>query len=211
MQSNLSPNIFQTILQIIFIPSYFFSRLSSDPNRHALRKAVLHYSLFSLFFLITRSLSIFFFIGSYFKLIGFFMGLENISVPQFQIFPLIVNALLTLPFTVLMSFVFAGILYVYCKLLGSKMPFYKSYQLYAYAKVPNLVLGWIPFLGFFMGIYTFILLVVGAEHLHGFSKKKSVFIFLIPGTVLFIVFLTLITFLFYSLTGNVALPEVPKL
>lgn len=88
-----------------------------------------------------------------------------------------------------MSFVGAGILHLYIKILGGKLPYHKTYQLVIYSQTPRLLIGWIPFVSMIAGIWDIILLIIGTHKMYKFSTTKSVLMYIIPYfAIIFLVF-----------------------
>jgi hypothetical protein len=85
------------------------------------------------------------------------------------------------------AFVVAGLLHVWILIFGGNKSYEKSYQLYVYSHTPSYLFGWIPFLGFFAGIYSLILLILGTEKMHDISRKRAILMYVIPATIIFFV------------------------
>ena len=116
-------------------------------------------------------------IGVIEKMFGITIPTEAIQVPT------ILTTLMYYVLSLGLAFVVAGLLHLWILLFGGKADYTKSYQLYVYAYTPTYVLGWIPFLGFFAGIYSLILLILGTEKMHGISRRKTILMYVIPAVV----------------------------
>jgi len=92
----------------------------------------------------------------------------------------------------LASFVVAGVLHVWVLLFGGKARYAKSYQLYVYAKAPQLLFSWIPVVGIIAWIYSLILLIIGTQQVHGIKKGTSILMFLIPFAVVLVLALVFV-------------------
>lgn len=86
-----------------------------------------------------------------------------------------------------LSFVLAGVLHLWLLLFGAKAGYEKTYQLSVYSATPSLLLSWVPVVGFFAWLYGVYLLVVGTQHVHGFSTKKSILVYVVPLAVLLVI------------------------
>ncbi len=95
---------------------------------------------------------------------------------------------------IILSFIIAGILYVWISIFGGKADYTKTYQLYAYSKVPHLLLAWIPGIGTLAWFYSLALLIIGTSEIHKISQKKAALIYLIP-LGLFLIFTIIILLL----------------
>ncbi|PIZ51232.1 hypothetical protein COY27_04380 [Candidatus Woesearchaeota archaeon CG_4_10_14_0_2_um_filter_33_13] len=82
--------------------------------------------------------------------------------------------------SLLLSFIWAGLLHAWILVFSGKENYEKTYQLYVYSKTPSFVFGWIPFFSLFAWVYSLILLVVGTEKIHSISRKKAILMYLIP-------------------------------
>ncbi len=78
------------------------------------------------------------------------------------------------------SFLFAGIIHLWCLLFGGKGTYTQSYRLYVYSHTPKFVFGWIPVIGFLAEIYSLVLLIIGTQRLHGISRNRAIWMYLIP-------------------------------
>ncbi len=88
----------------------------------------------------------------------------------------------------LLSFVAAGILHIWIKLWKGEGNYSKTYQLYTYARTPNLLLQLVPlsfpFLGIVVWFYSLIIFVIGAQEIYGYSRKKSLLVLAIPAVLI---------------------------
>ncbi len=83
-------------------------------------------------------------------------------------------------------FVWAGLVHVWIKIFGGKESYAKTFNMYIYAFSPLSLLNWIPFVSFFVWIYSLILLIVGTHKIHGFSRLKSALIYIIPLVIILV-------------------------
>lgn len=78
------------------------------------------------------------------------------------------------------GFVSAAFLYLWFMVFGYRGEYEKVYHVFAYASVPALLLGWIPFVSWLAGIWTVILGIIGAERTLGLSRTKAILAYVIP-------------------------------
>ena len=90
------------------------------------------------------------------------------------------------------SFLWAGILHVWILIFNGKQDYSKTYQLYVYTRTPRFVFGWIPFVNFFVGIYSLILLIYGTTEVHKIKFRTSALMYIIPYVICLILGLLLI-------------------
>jgi len=83
-------------------------------------------------------------------------------------------------FWLALSFVAAGLLHLWIKILGGKGDYTKTYQLYAYSRTPDRILGWIPFVGFLSWLYSLALIIIGTQKVHGVERKRAYLMYAIP-------------------------------
>lgn len=130
----------------------------------------------------------------------FFPALKGILPAQFQELgtPTILEALPAFLFStiiiVLLSFVWAWFMHQWLRLWKVKGDFWDSYKAYVYSRAPLSILGWIPYIGAFAGLYSLYVLAVGVSELYGISIKKALLL-IVP----LVVVLFGIQFIFFSL------------
>ena len=177
------------IKKILFNPIGFYDSLKSEKGF----KTVFTYFVITSFFGIVLSFIVNFIwpeVSVYFlkKILGDFAAGEADQSS---------GALVTLGFwavSLLVSFLWAGLLHGWILIFGGKENYEKSYQLYIYAKTPQFILGWIPLFGLFAWIYYVVLLIIGTQRVHGISQKKAILMYVIPFGV--IVLLSVIGLIF---------------
>jgi len=174
-------NIFQKAKAIIIEPAKFFEK----HEEKGVLDAFIYLVVLGLFTVILGSL-----VGkAYMSVLARMMGGVFEEIPFG--FPFILAmALFGYVLLLGMSFVSAGILHLYIKLLGGKLPYHKTYQLMIYSQTPRLVLGWIPIVSMLAAIWDVILLIIGTHKMYKFSTSKSVLMYVIPYfAIMFLVFL----------------------
>lgn len=86
--------------------------------------------------------------GFVFAIAGYFIGLINV-------------------------FILALLVHLFWKLFGAKGSFEDSFRVLVYGNAINYLLGWIPVVGFIVGLYAFYLIIVGGTVVHKISTIKS--------------------------------------
>jgi len=105
----------------------------------------------------------------------------NYSVETFVALPIVYIV------GILTTFLSAGFLHVLAKIIAGVKGFEKTYNLYVYATTPSLLLGWIPFAGFFAGMYSLYLTILGLSVVHKISMRRSAVIVLLPLLILMVI------------------------
>lgn len=96
------------------------------------------------------------------------------------------TAVFTFAFMMAMSFVSAGITMWLSRAFGGTGDFEATYRAVAYASGPN-VIGWLPILGFFAGVYSLFLMRLGLERAHGLTPQRAFYVLAIEIGIFFIV------------------------
>jgi len=118
--------------------------------------------------------------------------------------PFLSNVLLSYLIILLTSFLWAGILHGWILLFAGKGSFTQTYQLSVYARIPEFLFGWIPFIGTLSSVYGLVLLIKGTQKLHHIPKNRSIWMYVIPFILLFSLFLGSLVFLFAATTRIIA-------
>ncbi len=194
--------LFKYVKNILLEPTKFFTNLKKDNN---LGKAFLFLAILSLF-----SVVLGFFMSELMQPYGIalaekVLGFEIPIVEQslgWRIGSMALGYLMGLG----ISFVIVAILHVWLMLFSVPTRFVKTYQLYAYAKAPSYLFGWIPFIGGLAWIYEFILLIIGTQKVYDTSKKKAVWIYAIP--VIFFMVMIILGFIALMTAINTLGPAI---
>jgi hypothetical protein len=170
--------IINKIKDVLTDPLVFFDNIKEEKG---VKKAFIYFAILAFFstllaYLVSLVMPAYS-IGVIEKMFGITIPTEAIQVPT------ILTTLMYYVLSLGLAFVVAGLLHLWILLFGGKADYTKSYQLYVYAYTPTYVLGWIPFLGFFAGIYSLILLILGTEKMHGISRRKTILMYVIPAVV----------------------------
>lgn len=182
------------IKKILFEPDAFFSKLKEDN----LKPAVKYYLVLSLFTAIVVVLL---------SLLAFKQGwnvglMQYKDVVEMSTGMILFLGVLAYGLGFAASFLGAGILHLWLKLWGAKVEYSKTYQLCAYTRTPNFLLGWIPFVGIFASVYRLILLIMGTERIHKLPHKKAIYAYVIP-LVVWLLAMIILVGIVYSMYGKV--------
>ena len=181
----------EKIRKIMLEPSKFFKAVRKEKT---LDNALKYFVVLSL---ISTVLGVF--AGYLFQeqLYQFTESLFGLKVPRhaFAIQVLFLSITIGYIWSIVGSFIVAGILHVWLLIFGAKGKYTKTYQLSVYSGTPGYLLGWIPFVNFFVWIYSLALLIIGTQKMYGFSKRRSIAIYLIPLAIFLLIMLMMITFL----------------
>ena len=90
----------------------------------------------------------------------------------------------------LLSFVSAGILFVWIKIFGGKgVEYDKVYQLTVFSRTPSLIFGWIPLVNTLIWIWSMVLLIIGTMKWFDIQRGKAIFMYVLPLVIFAIVYL----------------------
>ena len=182
------------IKKILFEPDIFFSKLKED----GVKKSAIYYLILSLFttiLLVVLSLVAF----NQRWNIGLMQYKDVVEISIGMIFVLgVLIYILGFAF----SFVGAYLLHLWLKLWGANVEYFKTYQLCAYARTPNFLLGWIPFIGLLASVYRLVLLIMGTERIHKLPHKKAIYAYVIP-LILWLLVMIILVSVVYSLYGQI--------
>lgn len=101
----------------------------------------------------------------------------------------------------ILSFVGAGFIHLFARLLKGKGDYSATYKALIYASTPSLLLGWIPWVGIIFGIYSFYLSLKGISKLHEVSMGRAlVMVFVIPCVIFLVITIALagITYMYIA-------------
>jgi len=166
------------IKQILMEPNTFFSSMYREKG---IRDSFLFLGMIMLFYVIVSGI-----IGMI-VLNTLFADIVDISGWQY------VGLLILIYFVALaLSFVVAGVLFVWIKVWGGRnLSYDKAYQLYVFSRTPTMVFGWIPFVNYLIWIWNTVLLVIGTMSWFGIQKTKAIWMYVIP------ILLVLVSYLIY--------------
>ncbi|MBI1970063.1 YIP1 family protein [Candidatus Woesearchaeota archaeon] len=187
-------NLFQKIGAIVTKPKEFFSQVKQEKG---IGPAFGYYAVVSLMFTILGMLMAVLTTSMMMGLFGMmsrsmWMYWSGMAItPIFIIFMGIFGYIVKL----IGSFIYAGILHLWILIFGGKAEYTETYKLAVYAQTPKLLLGWIPFVSFIIWIWDILLLIIGTQAVHGVSRTKAIWMYIIP-VILLIGFLLLFLIFF---------------
>ena len=86
-----------------------------------------------------------------------------------------------------LSFVSVGIIHLFVKLMKGKGDYGATYKALIYASTPSMLLGWIPYIGTIIGLYTLYLELKGVSILHKIGMGRALLaVLVIPVVVIFV-------------------------
>jgi len=86
----------------------------------------------------------------------------------------------------LLPFIMAAILFGYIHIFGGKGSYAKTFQMYVYARTPVFIFGWLPYLGLLAWFYELALFIVGTVKIHKVSRKKAIWMYVVPMLILLV-------------------------
>jgi len=186
-------DIIKRIKGILFEPSKFFDYLVKEKNKKekGFGNAFLFFAVMSLFVVVLAAIVAYWFQPFQMSMISKILG---ISFPIMAT-PIWMTALFTIlgyGIGLLMSFVGAAILHVWILIFGGKENYTETYKLYVYSKTPSYVFAWIPFIGFFVWIWSLVLLIQGTQKIHKISRLRAILMYVIPIIVVIVLALVLL-------------------
>ncbi|HLC33233.1 MAG TPA: Yip1 family protein, partial [Candidatus Nanoarchaeia archaeon] len=140
------------------------------------------------------------------------LGSGAADIPLGLLAPIIIAG--PLVFALAGSFVFAGVIHLFARLLGGEGNYEASYKALAYSSavlLPGLFISFAPMIGpFIVAVWSFVLALLGLSSFHSVSKAKAVMILLVPGLILIGILVG--GFIAISfLSGPIYLPPPPSL
>ena len=117
-----------------------------------------------------------------------------IPQPEMTLATLIVATIVGYVLSLALSFVSVGILHLWILLWGGRQPYVKAYQLFAYAATPTLIVGWLPVVNLFTGVYSLVLYIIGTQEMYKLSKMKSILMYVIPVVLFFVIWFVVMLF-----------------
>src|SRR3989344_4900264 len=181
--------MFSNVGRVIAEPARFFEHLRWEEQ--GIKSAFLYILAFGFFFALLRlSIGLMFHAlpDTAFATVAAKMAGFSASYSSYYTLALVFLVLGGYVLSIPISFVYGALLHVWILIFGGKGRYAQSYQLYAYASIPSMIFGWIPYLLPFAIIYNVILMIVGTHHLHQLSKLRSALIFIIPLLLIGVIF-----------------------
>ena len=120
--------------------------------------------------------------------------LANIVIGDFSFFPAnpLFNTLVPMIMAMAMAYAgvlvgpFIGALFVHLGVLmmGGKKGFKQTYKATLFAHTPVLALGWIPVIGTFFSLWTFIMNIIGVRTYHKLTTRKAIIAVILPALLI---------------------------
>jgi hypothetical protein len=117
---------------------------------------------------------------------------------EFGFFIVFGSLIMTPIFGIISLFIEALILYVIYRLLGGSGTYEGTVRFISYATAV-LLLSWIPFIGWIVGLYGIYLYIVGGMHVHDVGMGRSILAVILPTILVFLLVILMGAFVFSQL------------
>jgi len=97
------------------------------------------------------------------------------------------------------TIIFAVYMHIWVYLVGGREGITETWKAVIYAATPSLLLGWIPVIGFVMGVWSLVLTIIGIRELQQMSTGKAALAVIIGGLVLALLGVTLVGSMFAAI------------
>jgi hypothetical protein len=105
-------------------------------------------------------------------------------------------------------FISGIILHIFVYIVGGRRGLDQTLKTVLYASTPGLLLGWIPIIGIFVGIWGLVLEILGIRELHEISTGRAILAVLLPVVVIVIlVVLASVTYIFGTASGSMQISK----
>lgn len=123
---------------------------------------------------------------------GMYGGMYNgmYGTGEFSLFAILMIVIVTPIAGIISLLIEAVIFYILFKIVGGAGNYEGTLRLLSYATAV-LLLSWIPFIGWFMGLYGIYLYIVGGTYVHNISMIRSAIAVLLP-TILVLILMILV-------------------
>lgn len=101
-------------------------------------------------------------------------------------------------FGVIGLFIGGVILHIFVYIAGGRKDFNTTLRSAIYSATPNLLFGWIPFIGFLAGIWSLVLQVLAIKELHEISTGRAVVAVVLPFILMLILVVLALSFFLIS-------------
>jgi hypothetical protein len=197
--------ILRRVKGVLFEPSKFFEAMKKEKG---VGNAFFYYAVLSLFVTVLGTILGYFLMPFSTAILSKIIGV-NLPVAQLSFLLLSTLTVIGYGLGLLFSFVAAGILHAWILIFGGKEGYDRTYNLYVYSRTPNFIFGWIPFVSFFIWIYSLILLIIGTEKMHGISRLKAILMYVIPIAVFIVLMVFIIIFAIYLISSAHLTIQIP--
>jgi hypothetical protein len=197
----------EKIKKVILSPSEFFERIKAE---RGVGEAFKYLAILSLVNLVVDIVSFILSIPSISPLGNLSTFLPLLGAPATALgiaIPLVIYI-----GSLILSFVKAGFIHLFAKLLKGKGDFSATYKALVYASTPSLLLGRIPWVGIIFAIYSFYLSLKGISKLHKVGMGRALIIlFVIPVVIILVIALAIGVAYMYIVVSILAGKLVPQL
>jgi len=90
------------------------------------------------------------------------------------------------------------ILHIFVYIAGGRKDISTTIRSAIYAATPNLLIGWIPFIGFLAGVWSLVLQVLAIKELHEISTARAVVAVILPFVLMLILVVLALSFFLIS-------------
>ena len=131
----------------------------------------------------------------------------GIAVPAMVGFGIIIAAILMIFVYLLVLFIGAAWLHLWVYLLGGRKGYIETLKAIGYGNTPFMLLGWIPLIGFVIGmIWSFILAILGVRELQTMSTGRAAGAVILAVVVFFLIVRLLAAALFFAVVSSGIMP-----
>lgn len=111
----------------------------------------------------------------------------GLSAPMVAGLGIILVAIILIFVHLLLLFIGAAWVHVWVWLLGGRKGYMMTLKALAYGDTPYLLFGWIPFIGIFGALWSFILWIIGVKELHEISTGRAAAAVILAAIVVLII------------------------
>jgi hypothetical protein len=131
----------------------------------------------------------------------------GIAVPAMVGFGIIIAAILMIFVYLLVLFIGAAWLHLWVYLLGGRKGYIETLKAIGYGNTPFMLLGWIPLIGFVIGMFwSFILAILGVRELQTMSTGRAAGAVILAVVVFFLIVILLAAALFFAVVSSGVMP-----
>ncbi|WAI00174.1 YIP1 family protein [Methanogenium organophilum] len=138
------------------------------------------------------------FIGLGYGIAGSFSGLSA-ALTAFGAIGTIIVAIVVMIIAGLIALFIGGcILHIFVYIAGGRKDISTTLRAVIYSATPNLLFGWIPFIGFLAGVWSLVLEVLAIRELHEISTARAVIAVILPFILMFVLIALALAFFLIS-------------
>ena len=134
-------------------------------------------------------------ISSAWAVIAALLPALGLTAPAVAGLGIILIAIILIFVHLLVLFIGAAWVHIWVWLLGGRKGYMMTLKALAYGDTPYLLLGWIPFIGIFGALWSFILWIIGVKELHEISSGRAAAAVILAALVI-LIFIILIAAVF---------------